>query len=129
MAFTREEKTEELTAARKLELDMKKNPEKYFTGPGRHILDRIIINQTPDIPSEGVFISLNGFAYLAKPGVEIDIPRPVRTMLDTRIKTDTIQIQNPDGNYKSQGRDMPRITYILIKEDVGREEVPATEQT
>jgi hypothetical protein len=50
-------------------------------------------------------------------------------MLDTRIKTDTIQIQNPDGNYKSQGRDMPRITYILIKEDVGREEVPATEQT
>ncbi|HHT9136798.1 MAG TPA: hypothetical protein ACFYEK_06065 [Candidatus Wunengus sp. YC60] len=127
MATSKEERAEELSAAKKLELDMKKNPEKYFTGPDGHIRDRIIINQTPDIPSEGVFVSLNGFAYLAKPGVEIDIPRPIRTMLDTRIKTDTIQVQNPDGSYRSTERDMPRITYILIKENVGKEEIPATE--
>lgn len=128
MATSKEERAEELSAAKKLELDMKKNPEKYFTGPDGHIRDRIIINQTPDIPSEGVFVSLNGFAYLAKPGVEIDIPRPIRTMLDTRIKTDTIQVQNPDGSYRSTERDMPRITYILIKENVGKEEdKPATE--
>lgn len=125
---TKEERAEELSAAKKLEMDMKKSPEKYFTGPEGHVRDRIIINQTPDIPSEGVFISLNGFAYLAKPGVEIDIPRPLRTMLDTRIKTDTVQVQNPDGSYKSIDRDMPRITYILIKEDVGKEEEkPAVE--
>ena len=127
MATSKEERAEELSSAKKLELDMKKNPEKYFTGPDGHIRDRIIINQTPDIPSEGVFVSLNGFAYLAKPGVEIDIPRPIRTMLDTRIKTDTIQVQNPDGSYRSTERDMPRITYILIKENVGKEEIPATE--
>jgi hypothetical protein len=120
---TKEERTEELSAAKKLELDMKKNPEKYFTGPDGHIRDRVIINQTPDIPSEGAFISLNGFPFLVKPGVEVDIPRPIRTMLDTRIKTDTIQVQNPDGSYKSVERDMPRITYILIKENVGKEEV------
>ncbi len=133
MATSREERAEELTAAKKLELDMKKNPEKYFTGPEGHVRDRIIVNQTPDIPSEGAFVSLNGFAYLIKPGEEIDIPRPIRKMIDTRIRTDTIQIQNPDGSYKSHGRDMPRITYILIKEDVGKEEevgkkeVPAME--
>lgn len=127
MATSKEERAEELSAAKKLEQDMKKNPEKYFTGPEGHIRDRIIINQTPDIPSEGVFISLNGFAYLAKPGVEIDIPRPVRLMLDTRIRTDTTQVMQPDGTYKTYEKQIPRITYTIIKEDVGKEDAPATE--
>jgi len=124
---TKEERAEELSMAKKLELDMKKNPEKYFVGPEGHIRDRIIINQTPEIPSEGVFISLNGFAYLAKPGVEIDIPRPIRMMLDTRIRTDTTQVMQPDGTYKSYTKNIPRITYTVIKEDVGKDDAPATE--
>ena len=125
---TKEERVEELTAAKRLEQDMKKNPEKYFTGPEGHIRDRIIINQTPDIPSEGAFISLNGFAFLAKPSVPIDIPRPLRTMLDTRIKTETVQVPSDDGKgYQNHSRNMPRITYILIKENVGKDDTPAAE--
>ena len=59
-------------------------------------------------------MSLNGFAFVAKPGVEIDIPRPVRLMLDTRIRTESVK--NADGDIIT--RDIPRVTYTLIKENV-----------
>ena len=85
-----------------------------FNTPIGHPKDRIIIHESMDIPKEGLFISLNGFPFLAKPGVEIDIPRPVREMLDTRIKTETIQ--NDEG--KDTYRDVPRITYTLLAENV-----------
>jgi hypothetical protein len=95
--------------------DQEKHPEKYFTSPIGHPRDRIRINENPELPKEGIFMSLNGFAFLAKAGVEIDLPRPVRLMLDTRIKTETIQ----DENGKDHLRNISRITYMLIKEDVG----------
>lgn len=94
--------------------DEEKHPENYFTSPRGHIRDRIRINENAEIPKEGQFISLNGYGFLAKPGQEIDLPRPVRLMLDTRIKTDTIQ--GDDG--RNQTKDIPRITYVLIKEGV-----------
>ena len=64
-------------------------------------------------------MSLNGYPFLAKPGEEVDIPRPVRKMLDTCIRTETIQ--NPDGG-RDTTRDIPRITYTLLAEDVMSEE-------
>lgn len=95
--------------------DMELHPEKYFINPLGHTRDRIIIHESQKIPKEGQFISLNGYAFLAKPGVEIDIPRPVRMMLDTRIETETIQ--DEDGK-KSYTRNIPRVTYTLVKENV-----------
>ena len=94
--------------------DQERHPEKYFTSPVGHVRDRIIIHESIEIPKEGMFISLNGFPFLAKPGVEIDIPRPVRFMLDTRIKTESIQ--DSAGNIHT--RNIPRITYTLVKEGV-----------
>jgi hypothetical protein len=67
-----------------------------------------------DIPKEGMFISLNGFPFLAKPGVEIDIPRPVRKMLDTRI----ITVTSHDDNGKEYTKDIRRVNYTLVKEGV-----------
>lgn len=96
--------------------DEQKHPENYFHGPAKHIKDRIIIHEAADIPREGVFISLNGFPYLCKPGVEIDIPRPVRQMLDTRITT----ITEHDENGREYTKNIKRINYTLVKEDVGR---------
>jgi hypothetical protein len=126
---TKDERAEELTAQRKLEKDMKDNPGKYFTGPQGHVRDRIIVNQTQEIPKEGVFVSLNGFAYLIQPGVEIDIPRPIRLMLDTRVRTETTQVASEDGKgYQNHVRNINRITYTLIKEDVGTGESPAAEK-
>ena len=94
--------------------DQEKHPENYFVDPKGHPRDRIIIHDKPEIPREGAFISLNGYAFLAKPGIEIDIPRPIRLMLDSRIMTETTQ----DKDGKNYLRDIQRITYTLIKEDV-----------
>lgn len=94
--------------------DEELHPENYFTSPVGHIRDRIIINESPEIPKEGLFLSLNGFAILAKPGVPIDIPRPMRLVLDNRITTETTQ----DHEGKDHRRHMKRITYQLIKEGV-----------
>jgi hypothetical protein len=92
-----------------------KKADNYFNSPIGHIRDRIIIHPSSDIPKEGLFISLNGFAFQVKPGVEIDIPRPVRLMLDTRIKTETRQDEKTN---QRDVRDVPRFTYTLIKEGV-----------
>lgn len=94
--------------------DQERHPENYFLNPTGHIRDRIIIHDSMRLPKEGKFISLNGYAFLAKAGVEIDIPRPVRQMLDTRIETETVQ--GEDG--KMHTRDIPVLTYTLVKEGV-----------
>jgi len=94
--------------------EQEKNPEGFFTSPVGHIRDRIIIHPSMEIPKEGLYVALNGYGFLIKPGVEVDIPRPVRLMIDTRIKTETLQ--GDDG--KEYTRDIPRVTYTLVKEGV-----------
>ena len=91
-----------------------RHPERFFTNPNGHIRDRIIIHQSSKIPKQGQFVSLNGYSFLIKPGEEIDLPRPVRLMLDTRVETESIQ--GEDG--KTYSRNIPRFTYTLIKEGV-----------
>ena len=97
--------------------DKEKNPEKYFTSPVNHIKDRVLIHENEKIPRERMFVSLNGYPFLIKPGEEVDIPRPVRLMLDTRIETITKQ----DENGKDYTKDVPRITYTLIAKGVNIE--------
>ena len=99
---------------RREKTDEEIHPENYFTSPTGHVRDRIRIHESSKIPREGQFVSLNGFAFLARPGEEIDLPRPVRQMLDTRIETETIF--GEDGKYYK--RNIQRITYTLIKEGV-----------
>lgn len=91
-----------------------RHPERFFTNPDGHIRDRIIVHQSSKIPKQGQFVSLNGYSFLIKPGEEIDLPRPVRLMLDTRVETESIQ--GEDG--KTYHRNIPRFTYTLIKEGV-----------
>jgi hypothetical protein len=106
--------------------EKQKNAEKakYFISPIGHIRDRIIIHENPDFPKEGLSLGLNGFHFLAKPGVEIDIPRPVRKMLDTRVITTSTQGQ--DGVVYT--RNIPRVSYTLIKENVGKDGKGSPEQ-
>ena len=92
-----------------------RQPGLYFDTPAGHPKDRIIINESSDIPKEGQFISLNGYSFLIKPGHAVDIPRPVREMLDTRIRTEIKQDESTGKEYR---RDIPRITYQLIQENV-----------
>lgn len=106
---------DERTAEEIIVDDKKAHPENYFESSKGHPKDRVIINESPSIPKEGVFMSLNGYAFLAKPGVEIDLPRPILRMLDTRIETMTIQ--DPETK-KEYHKDVPRITYRIVREDV-----------
>jgi hypothetical protein len=106
--------------------DKEKHPDRYFSSPKDHPRDRIIIHESSEMPKEGIFFSLNGFAFLAKPGVEIDLPRPVRIMLDTRIRTETVRVDEGNGQMASHVRNIPRITYTLIKEGVDTD-TPAPE--
>jgi len=94
------------------------NPELYFSTPVGHIRDRIIIHESMDIPKEGLFVSLNGYPFLIKPGVEVDIPRPIRTMLDTRIKTETVMQDDGNGRMIEHKRNIPRVTYTVVKEGI-----------
>ena len=104
--------------------DEELHPENYFTSPIGHIRDRIILNESPEVPKEGLFVGLNGYQILIKPNVEVDIPRPVRLMLDNRIATETTQSNDERGNIIDHHRHMRRFTYILVKEDVN---IPAPE--
>ena len=97
------------------------NPELWFTSPVGHIRDRIRIHDSKEIPKEGMFIGLNGFTFLVKPNEEVDLPRPVRLMLDTRIMTETIMQDDGNGRFVEHKRDIPRITYTMIKEGVNIE--------
>lgn len=94
--------------------DEELHPLNYFLSSQGHPKDRIIIQENSDIPREGQFIGLNGVQYLVKPGFEVDLPRPVRLMLDTRVRTETTQ--GDDG--KEHHRHIRRIMYQLVKEDV-----------
>lgn len=104
--------------------DMEKNPDKYFTSPIGHPRDRIVLAETEKMPKDGVFLSLNGYAFLAKPNVEIDIPRPVRLMLDTR--TETQSVKGDDG--KVYTRNIKRFPYQIIQLDVKPEGQPASKE-
>lgn len=99
-----------------------KPPVNQFISPDGHIRDRVIIHESQKIPKEGLFVSLNGYAFLIKPGTEVDLPRPVRLMLDSCVETETLQ---QDG--KNFTRNIPRVTYTLVKEGVNLEKVPEQE--
>lgn len=107
--------------AKKESTDQEKYPENYFVSPVGHPRDRIKIHESAEFPKGGLFFSLNGYAFMAQPEVEIDLPRPVRLMLDTLIRTETIY----DNAGVAHTRNIRRVTYDLVKEDVTKPEVIA----
>jgi hypothetical protein len=61
---------------------------------------------------------------MVPPDVEIDLPRPVRLMLDTRIKTETRRTDDGRGNVNIHTRNMKRYTYTVVKLDVEKSDIP-----
>lgn len=99
--------------------DQERHPENYFVSPVGHPRDRIKIHESAEFPKGGLFFALNGYAFMAQPEVEIDLPRPVRLMLDTLIRTETVC----DNAGVTHTRNIRRVTYDLVKEDVTNPEV------
>ena len=87
----------------------------FFTHPRGHIRDRVILHETKDAPKEGQFVGLNGFGFLIQYNKELDLPRPVLEMLQSRIETAIIK--NPDGT--EIVRNIPRFNLTIVKRNVG----------
>jgi hypothetical protein len=98
--------------------DQEKNPDKYFASPAGHPKDRIVLHETAEATKGGRYFSLNGFSFLAQSGVELDVPRPVRKMLDTLIRTETLTHDDGNGKLVRESRNVPRFPYVLVKEGV-----------
>lgn len=97
----------------------KKKVEKFISSEG-HIRDRVVFHQTAEMPKEGVFLGLNGVSFQVLPDKPVDIPRPVRMMVDTLFYTDIIQ-DEAGGEYK---RHRKRFPYTLIQEGVNIKPTP-----
>jgi hypothetical protein len=104
------------------------NPD-FFVSPAGHPRDRIILHESAEATKGGRFFALNGYSFLAQSGVEIDIPRPVRLMLDTLIRTETNVRNDGNGHTIRESRNIPRFPYVLVKQDVDAipDEVPSAE--
>ena len=103
----------------KIRTERERHPERYFDSPAGHPRDRIKIHETPYNTLNGMIcLGLNGFHIQCKAEEEIDIPRPVRLMLDTLIQTETRRVDNGHGGYDVHTRNLRRFPYTLIKEDV-----------
>ena len=98
--------------------DQERNPDKYFASPAGHPKDRIVLHETAEATKGGRFFSLNGFPFLAQSGVEIDVPRPVRKMLDTLIRTENVTHDDGTGKLVRESRNVPRFPYVLVKEGI-----------
>lgn len=46
---------------------------------------RIVLEESDDIPPNGLFIGHNGRGYLLKPGLEADVPLPLVEILDHAV--------------------------------------------
>jgi len=106
------------TNAARAKTDKERHPDQWFDSPVGHPRDRIILHESAEATTGGRFIGLNGYSFWAQSGVEIDLPRPVRKMLDTLIRTETIRADDGKGGYTTHVRNIRRFTYTLIKEDV-----------
>jgi hypothetical protein len=105
---------------------MAKAKEEFFTSSAGHPKDRIIVHESADYPPEGLFVGLNGVDYHIPAGVEIELPRPVRKMLDTRIRTESRTInKGPGQGVEIHKKNIPRVTYTMIQENVGAVPDPA----
>jgi len=97
---------------------MAKQKPDTFINPKGHPRDRILVHENPNLPSEGLFVSLNGYSFQIPLGVPIDIPRPVRLMLDTRIQTEARTVFRGGDKIDVISRDIPRVPYVLLMKDV-----------
>lgn len=102
----------------------KSKKEDLFLSPKGHPRDRILVHENPNLPSDGLFVALNGYSFHIPLGIPVDVPRPVRQMLETRIQTEHRTVLDAPGKVSIHSRNIPRIPFVLIAENVDAEPVP-----
>jgi hypothetical protein len=70
---------------------------------------RIMVEESSEIPPTGLFVGVNGYGYMIKPGVVIDAPMAVIEVLNNAIIT--VPIVNPDTLQITGTRSRRRFSY------------------
>lgn len=70
---------------------------------------RIMLDENADIPPTGLYVGVNGYGYLLKPGVVIDAPEAVIEVLDNAIIS--VPVVNPQTLQVAGHRERMRFTY------------------
>lgn len=73
---------------------------------------RIILEENDEIPPTGLFVSLNGRAYLIRPGEPVDIPPGVKEILDHAVMSSP-QL-DPQTKQVVGYRERTRYSYRLV---------------
>lgn len=73
---------------------------------------KIQIEENENVPPTGMFISLNGRAYLVKPGVPVDVPPGVIEILNNAVEK--MSVMNPETRQVVGYRDKMRYPYRVI---------------
>jgi hypothetical protein len=81
---------------------------------------RIVLEDNENIPPTGQPISINGRAYIVKPGVEVDVPPAVLEVLDNAIMS--VPIMDPQTRRVIGTRDRKRFPYRLVRDEHKRPE-------
>lgn len=73
---------------------------------------RIILEDHPDIPPTGLYISHNGRPYMIQTGVEVDVPEPLIEILNNAITT--VPIMDPRTLQVKGSRNKMRFPFRII---------------
>lgn len=74
---------------------------------------RVIVEENEEIPPIGLFVGLNGFGYLIKPGVEVDLPIGVIGILNNAVQS--TPIIDPDSKQVTGWRERMRYPYRVVQ--------------
>lgn len=75
-------------------------------------LVRVVLDEVDEIPPTGQMVSLNGRAYLIKPGEEVDLPEGVLEILDNAIMS--VPIVDSQTLKVIGHRNRPRFPYRRV---------------
>lgn len=75
---------------------------------------KIILEESDDIPPTGLYIGLNGYGYMIRPGEEVNVPLGVQEILDHAIET--VAKINPQTRQVIGYRQKHRFPYRICSE-------------
>jgi len=75
---------------------------------------KIIVNESDNIPPTGLPVSLNGKAYIIRPGVEVCVPEGVIEILDHAVES--VPTVDPLSRRLGVWRERPRFPYRIVRD-------------
>lgn len=74
---------------------------------------RILLEESDEIPPTGLFVGLNGKAYIIKPGEEVDVPIGVLEVLENAVIR--VPVVDPQTRQVVDYRDRTRLPFRVLR--------------